>query len=117
MDLFVFWNHGRPRTSKINPKALKRTAQVHQRLQKYCQSDPAGNKDVEVRSKDDVRAVPYWVDDPSLKASIEESGGGALLLEDGDRLDANKAYGQLLPYGEIAQARRATVQVTVTDHD
>ena len=67
--------------------------------------------------QDDVRAVPYWVDDPSLKASIEESGGGALLLEDGDRLDANKAYGQLLPYGEIAQARRATVQVTVTDHD
>ena len=61
-----------------------------------------------VLMQDDVRAVPYWVDDPSLKASIEESGGGALLLEDAERSDANQAYDQLLPYGQVAQARRAT---------
>uniref|UniRef100_A0A7S2WKV1 SPX domain-containing protein n=1 Tax=Rhizochromulina marina TaxID=1034831 RepID=A0A7S2WKV1_9STRA len=55
---------------------------------------------------DEVQAVPYWVDDPTLRASIELSGGQALLATDAGRVDANKQYPQLLPHGQLASARR-----------
>jgi len=42
-----------------------------------------------VLMQEDVQAVPYWVDDPSLLVSIEASRGGDLLQPSRDRLDAN----------------------------
>ena len=45
---------------------------------------------------EDIRAVPYWVDDPSLKASIIASGA-EILLENSD--GANKTYNHLLVHG------------------
>jgi len=55
---------------------------------------------------DEVQAVPYWVDDPTLRASIEVSGGKVLLDADEGRVDANKQYPQLLPHGPLATDRR-----------
>jgi len=46
---------------------------------------------------EDIRAVPYWIDDPSLKASIIASGAETLLkISDG----ANKIYDHLLVHGD-----------------
>eukprot|EP00614_Pseudopedinella_elastica_P010020 CAMPEP_0172590006 /NCGR_PEP_ID=MMETSP1068-20121228/8496_1 /TAXON_ID=35684 /ORGANISM="Pseudopedinella elastica, Strain CCMP716" /LENGTH=804 /DNA_ID=CAMNT_0013385687 /DNA_START=190 /DNA_END=2604 /DNA_ORIENTATION=- len=59
-----------------------------------------------VLMQDDVQAVPYWVDDPSLNPSIEASHGSALLGASEGRIDANKAYPQLLPHGAMASQRR-----------
>ena len=59
-----------------------------------------------VLMQDDVQAVPYWVDDPSLELSIEASKGADMLGSARDRLDANRMYPQLLPSGAEATARR-----------
>lgn len=42
---------------------------------------------------DEIRAVPYWIDDPSLKSSIVSSGASAVLESSGG---ANKVYSHLL---------------------
>jgi len=59
-----------------------------------------------VLMQDDVQAVPYWVDDPSLTASIEASKGEQMLSEHKSRIDANKQLPQLLPYGATQMERR-----------
>ena len=58
---------------------------------------------------DDVQAVPYWVDDVSLKESIISSGAAHILAESGEgRRDgagpgANQLYPHLLPHGTAAE--------------
>lgn len=47
---------------------------------------------------DDVPSVPYWVDDPSLEASIRASGGDRLLEGTQNFRDANSVYSHLLPF-------------------
>ena len=49
--------------------------------------------------QEDVQAVPYWVDDPSLALSIDKSKGAALLDFEEGRIDANLQCPQLLPHG------------------
>lgn len=43
--------------------------------------------------RDDVRAYPYWIDDPSLRKSIEESGAAEALKSNPG---ANQVYSHLL---------------------
>jgi uncharacterized membrane protein YidH (DUF202 family) len=63
---------------------------------------------------EDVRAVPYWVDDASLRQSILASGGGRILVRSdlsqkekkmlkhpGSGPGANQVYDHLLPFGDI----------------
>jgi len=62
---------------------------------------------------EDVRCVPYWVDDVSLRESILASGGGRILVTtDSDKKDddrknqgsgpgANQVYDHLLPFGDV----------------
>lgn len=63
---------------------------------------------------EDVRAVPYWVDDASLRPSILASGGGRILVKSdmtdaekkkvkhpGSGPGANQIYDHLLPFGDI----------------
>ena len=45
--------------------------------------------------RDDVIAYPYWLDDPSLRKSIEESGAGEALQ---NNPGANKVYSHLLAH-------------------
>ncbi|GFH44556.1 hypothetical protein CTEN210_01030 [Chaetoceros tenuissimus] len=69
-----------------------------------------------VMMPEDVRAVPYWVDDASLRQSIIASGGGRILVRDdmteqekkalklkhpGSGPGANQVYDHLLPFGDI----------------
>ena len=61
-----------------------------------------------VLMQEDVQAVPYWVDDPSLALSIDKSKGAALLDFISDRIDANLQCPQLLPYGDEGTSRRRT---------
>lgn len=44
---------------------------------------------------DDVRDVPYWIDDKTIEDSIIASGSSVLK---GEGTGANKLYGQLLPH-------------------
>jgi SPX domain protein involved in polyphosphate accumulation len=44
---------------------------------------------------EDVYAVPYWIDDPSIADSIISSGGGGLLNQSPG---ANKMYSHLIPH-------------------
>lgn len=68
-----------------------------------------------VMHPEDVRAVPYWVDDASLRQSILASGGGRILVRSdlsekektnikhpGSGPGANQIYDHLLPFGDIA---------------
>mmetsp|Transcript_18164 Transcript_18164/g.39599 ORF Transcript_18164/g.39599 Transcript_18164/m.39599 type:complete len:716 (-) Transcript_18164:348-2495(-) len=59
---------------------------------------------------EDVRAVPYWVDDVTLRESITASGGGRILAEPGeDRAPgANAVYNHLLPFGDQDNDRSQT---------
>mmetsp|Transcript_247 Transcript_247/g.659 ORF Transcript_247/g.659 Transcript_247/m.659 type:complete len:403 (+) Transcript_247:1183-2391(+) len=70
---------------------------------------------------EDVRCVPYWVDDVSVRDSIIASGGGRILirtdLSDGEKSKmnnagagpgANQAYGHLLPFGDVEHDRSKT---------
>lgn len=81
---------------------------------------------------EDVRSVPYWVDDASLRQSIIESGGGRILVRSdlsesekkklkhpGSGPGANQVYDHLLPFGDIednkvstAEGRTATSKVS-----
>jgi hypothetical protein len=67
-----------------------------------------------VMHPEDVRAVPYWVDDASLRQSILASGGGRILVRSdlsqkekkmlkhpGSGPGANQVYDHLLPFGDI----------------
>ena len=56
--------------------------------------------------QDDVRAVPYWVDDVSLRDSIIASGGKRILAEDsGIGPGANEVYSHMLPFGDTNNDR------------
>ena len=64
---------------------------------------------------EDVRCVPYWVDDVSVRDSIIASGGGQILIQTGDDkatikatstgLDANQEHDKLLPFGDANNGR------------
>mmetsp|Transcript_6886 Transcript_6886/g.7970 ORF Transcript_6886/g.7970 Transcript_6886/m.7970 type:complete len:733 (-) Transcript_6886:165-2363(-) len=72
---------------------------------------------------EDVRAVPYWVDDASLRESIMASGGGRILVRD-DLTDkekkqskfrgvgpgANEVFDHLLPFGDVENDRTLTAE-------
>jgi uncharacterized membrane protein YidH (DUF202 family) len=66
-----------------------------------------------------VRAVPYWVDDSSLRESIIASGGGCILVDydlkanekkglknPGAGPGANQIYDHLLPFGDVAHEKK-----------
>jgi uncharacterized membrane protein YidH (DUF202 family) len=64
---------------------------------------------------EDVRAVPYWIDDKSVKDSIIASGSGHILAgasstEFGERASAgpgaNQIYPHLLPHGTVAENKK-----------
>jgi SPX domain protein involved in polyphosphate accumulation/uncharacterized membrane protein YidH (DUF202 family) len=54
---------------------------------------------------EDVRSVPYWVDDASVRESIIASGGERILAEEdvGVGPGANEVYTHLLPFGDTRQ--------------
>jgi len=54
---------------------------------------------------EDVRSVPYWVDDASVRESIIASGGERILAEEevGVGPGANQVYTHLLPFGDTTQ--------------
>ena len=63
----------------------------------------------------DVRSVPYWVDDISLRQSIIQSGGSNILVRDEDTYDgvgpgANQFYSHLLPFGSVRNDKRETAR-------
>ena len=61
---------------------------------------------------EDVRSVPYWVDDASLRESIIASGGKRILADaDADTgvgPGANEVYSHLLPFGDMTKDRTQT---------
>ncbi|KAL3938349.1 MAG: hypothetical protein SGARI_001775 [Bacillariaceae sp.] len=59
---------------------------------------------------EDVRSVPYWVDDISLRDSIIASGGSHVLMDpdQGDAPGANAIYDHLLPFGDANNDRSKT---------
>lgn len=59
---------------------------------------------------EDVRSVPYWVDDASLRDSIIASGGQRILADShtGVGPGANEAYSHLLPFGDVSNDRTET---------
>ena len=59
---------------------------------------------------EDVRSVPYWVDDVSLRESIIASGGTRILADPdiGAGPGANQVYSHLLPFGDTAHNRKDT---------
>jgi uncharacterized membrane protein YidH (DUF202 family) len=74
-----------------------------------------------IMSPEDVRSVPYWVDDISLRQSILASGGGRILVRtdmtaeekkkmrnNGAGPGANQIYDHLLPFGNIEDDRTKT---------
>lgn len=68
---------------------------------------------------DDVRAVPYWIDDATLADSIGQSGAISLLSES---TGANQYYNHLLPHdskGEIKQKPKPRLRLdpAVEEHN
>lgn len=59
---------------------------------------------------DDVRSVPYWVDDASLRESIIASGAKRILADTpvGVGPGASEIYNHLLPFGDISNDRTQT---------
>ena len=68
---------------------------------------------------EDVRSVPYWVDDVSLRQSILATGGGRILVrtdlndkekkkKSGVGPGANQIYDHLLPFGNVNDDRTDT---------
>mmetsp|Transcript_16457 Transcript_16457/g.27503 ORF Transcript_16457/g.27503 Transcript_16457/m.27503 type:complete len:711 (-) Transcript_16457:289-2421(-) len=53
---------------------------------------------------DDVQAVPYWIDDPTLKDSITQSGAANILETP---IGANQHYSHLIPHNSSGQAKVA----------
>jgi len=75
---------------------------------KYCHGSA-------VLLPEDVRSVPYWVDDVTLRESIIASGGKRILVEPGDvegeaavGPGANAIYDHLLPFGDQNNDRSKT---------
>jgi uncharacterized membrane protein YidH (DUF202 family) len=56
---------------------------------------------------EDVRSVPYWVDDASLRDSIIASAGKRILADSdvGVGPGANETYSHLLPFGDVVNDR------------
>jgi hypothetical protein len=59
---------------------------------------------------EDVRSVPYWVDDASVRDSIIASGGERILVSEAEGVGpgANQIYTHLLPFGDTTQGRKDT---------
>ena len=59
---------------------------------------------------EDVRSVPYWVDDASLRDSIVASGGQRILVDAdvGVGKGANQIYSHMLPFGDASHDRTQT---------
>jgi uncharacterized membrane protein YidH (DUF202 family) len=59
---------------------------------------------------EDVRSVPYWIDDASVRDSIIASEGQRILVDEktGVGPGANKIYDHLLPFGNVAEQRKET---------
>ena len=57
-----------------------------------------------------MQAVPYWIDDVSLRQAIIDSGGQRILAleEQGTGPGANQVYDHLLPFGTTVNNRMAT---------
>lgn len=70
---------------------------------KYCHGSA-------VLLPEDVRSVPYWVDDVTLRDSILASGGERILVEEGQdpAPGANAVYDHLLPFGDQNHDRSET---------
>lgn len=56
---------------------------------------------------EDVYAVPYWIDDASLRQAIIDSGAQRILTEEGvgKGPGANQVYDHLLPFGDTSNSR------------
>lgn len=59
---------------------------------------------------EDVRSVPYWVDDVSLRQSIIDSGAQRILTQEnvGTGPGATSTYSHLLPFGDTTHNRLET---------
>ena len=59
---------------------------------------------------EDVRSVPYWIDDASIRQSIIDSDGQRILVDfnQGVGTGANELYTHLLPFGSTADNRTET---------
>lgn len=60
---------------------------------------------------EDVRSVPYWVDDASIRDSIIASGGQRILVDETQAAagpGSNQIYSHLLPFGNIQENRKET---------
>ena len=59
---------------------------------------------------EDVRSVPYWIDDASIRQSIIDSDGQRILVdaEQGVGKGANQIYSHLLPFGSTKDDRTDT---------
>ena len=70
---------------------------------KYCHGSA-------VLLPEDVRSVPYWVDDVTLRDSIIASGGDRILVKEGEEPapGANAVYDHLLPFGDQNNDRSQT---------
>jgi uncharacterized membrane protein YidH (DUF202 family) len=74
---------------------------------------------------DDIRAVPYWIDDASIRDSLIESGAGKILVksagvEGSDARQAgpgaNQMYSHLLPFGTIDEGREKAATGRTKQH-
>lgn len=56
---------------------------------------------------EEVRSVPYWVDDVSIRNSIIDSGAERILVDEGVGVGpgANRIYTHLLPFGDTVHNR------------
>ncbi len=70
---------------------------------KYCHGSA-------VLLPEDVRSVPYWIDDVTLRDSIVASGGDRILVKEGEEPapGANAVYDHLLPFGDQNNDRSQT---------
>jgi uncharacterized membrane protein YidH (DUF202 family) len=63
---------------------------------------------------DEVRAVPYWIDDSSLSDSILQSGGGRLLEAS---TGANEHYQHLLPHDKSGNVKPKVTKPKYTPNE
>lgn len=65
---------------------------------------------------DEVRAAPYWIDDVTLRPSIEQSGATPLLK---NRVGANEVYNHLLPHDDkgMVKAKRIAAMTAAIHPD
>eukprot|EP00531_Pseudo-nitzschia_arenysensis_P020290 CAMPEP_0116146126 /NCGR_PEP_ID=MMETSP0329-20121206/16995_1 /TAXON_ID=697910 /ORGANISM="Pseudo-nitzschia arenysensis, Strain B593" /LENGTH=722 /DNA_ID=CAMNT_0003641847 /DNA_START=157 /DNA_END=2325 /DNA_ORIENTATION=+ len=70
---------------------------------KYCHGSA-------VLLPEDVRSVPYWIDDVTLRDSVVASGGDRILVNEGEEPapGANAVYDHLLPFGDQNNDRSQT---------